>query len=197
MRSRYERGSGGRGSVQSTATRGTHSKRSIFLRTVFLMVLCGVVMFIPLAWKLWDIAILHHEEYQERASDQQSLKLEVPASRGDIYDRNGNTLAMSATVYELIVSPKDLEKSVKAEDYKDAEGNLDPDARAAAVEAKRNQLIDGLMELVPGLDRENLDQRFRKTKSAYENIKKNIEEEEAKVIRQYIVDNKAASYMYR
>ncbi|MCI9555608.1 MAG: PASTA domain-containing protein [Lawsonibacter sp.] len=196
MRSRYERGSGGRGSVQSTATRGTHSKRSIFLRTVFLMVLCGVVMFIPLAWKLWDIAILHHEEYQERASDQQSLKLEVPASRGDIYDRNGNTLAMSATVYELIVSPKDLEKSVKAEDYKDAEGNLDPDARAAAVEAKRNQLIDGLMELVPGLDRENLDQRFRKTKSAYENIKKNIEEEEAKVIRQYIVDNKAASYMY-
>ena len=98
MRSRYERGSGGRGSVQSTATRGTHSKRSIFLRTVFLMVLCGVVMFIPLAWKLWDIAILHHEEYQERASDQQSLKLEVPASRGDIYDRNGNTLAMSAKI---------------------------------------------------------------------------------------------------
>ena len=73
-----------------TQTRGTHSKRSIFRRTVLMMILCGVVMFIPLGWKLWDIAIVHHDEYQLRASNQQTLDMTVSASRGNIYDRNGN-----------------------------------------------------------------------------------------------------------
>ena len=54
MRSKYERGSEGRPSVPSNDTRGTRSKRSIFRRTVFLMAVCGVLMFIPLAWKLWE-----------------------------------------------------------------------------------------------------------------------------------------------
>ena len=44
----------GRKSRQSAGggTRGSHSKRSIFRRTVFLMAVCGVLMFIPLFWKL-------------------------------------------------------------------------------------------------------------------------------------------------
>lgn len=49
----------GRKSRQSAGggTRGSHSKRSIFRRTVFLMAVCGVLMFIPLFWKLWNIAL--------------------------------------------------------------------------------------------------------------------------------------------
>ena len=58
MRRRYEQGIKWSG-TPSNATRGTHSKRSIFRRTLFLMVVCGVLMFIPLGWKLWDIAIVH------------------------------------------------------------------------------------------------------------------------------------------
>ena len=58
MRSKYERGLK-QGVKPTAATRGTHSKRSIFRRTLFLMVLCGMVIFIPLGWKLWDIADTH------------------------------------------------------------------------------------------------------------------------------------------
>lgn len=194
MGSKYERGNGGRSSTPSTATRGTHSKRAVFRRTVFLMAVCGVLMFIPLAWKLWDVAIIHHEEYQEMASNQQTLDLAVPASRGNIYDRNGNVLAMSATVYSLILSPNDLEKSVP---NKDEDGEPLPEEVWEANVAKRQEeMVDDLMELVPGLDRERVDAQVHATKYSYREIKTNIEEEEAKAIRQYIVDNKTSSYLY-
>ena len=132
---RNEERRGSRPGARPTGTRGTHSKRAIFRRTVFLMVVCGVLMFIPLCWKLWDIAIVHHEEYQNKASNQQTLSLSVPASRGNIYDKNGNVMAMSATVYTLILSPNDLVKSVPTEDE---EGNeLSQEALDAAVAAKQ------------------------------------------------------------
>ena len=92
MTDRYDRQE--RRGAAPTQTRGTHSKRSIFRRTVLMMLVCGVLMFIPLGWKLWDIAIVHHDEYQLKASNQQTLDMAVSASRGNIYDRNGNVMAM-------------------------------------------------------------------------------------------------------
>ena len=92
MTDRYDRQE--RRSAAPTQTRGSHSKRTIFRRTVFMMVVCGVLMFIPLGWKLWNIAIVHHDEYQLKASNQQTLDMSVSASRGNIYDRNGNVTAM-------------------------------------------------------------------------------------------------------
>ena len=106
-RRKYEQGLSWAG-APTGATRGTHSKRAIFRRTIFLMLVCGVLMFVPLAWKLWDIAIVHHDEYQKMAAQQQTLDFSISASRGNIYDRNGNVMAMSATVYKLILSPLDL-----------------------------------------------------------------------------------------
>ena len=110
----------------------SRSKRVIFGRTVFLMLLCGIGLFIPLFIQLWDIAIVHHEEYQQKATEQQTMDLTVSASRGTIYDRTGNVLAMSATVYDLILSPRDLQASVDEKDYKNEDGELDTAAWKAA-----------------------------------------------------------------
>lgn len=52
--------------------RESGSKRKIFRRTVFLMLVCGVGLFIPLIGQLWNIAIVHHEEYQAEAVEQQT-----------------------------------------------------------------------------------------------------------------------------
>ena len=194
MNRNEERGRRPRGGVPPAATRGTHSKRSIFKRTVFLMVCCGVLMFLPLGWKLWDIAVVHHDEYQQKASNQQTLDLTVSASRGNIYDRNGNVLAMSATVYNLILSPNDLVKSVPE---KDEEGNpLSESERAALVAEKQEQVKADLMALVPGLDEERVDAQVHAVQYSYREIKTNIEEEEAEAIREYIVENKTSAYLY-
>lgn len=173
------------------------SKRMIFRRTVFLMLLCGVVLFVPLFWKLWDVAIGHHEDYQQKATGQQTLDLSVSASRGDIYDRNGNVLAMSATVYSLILSPRDMvQDKVPKKDYTSEEGVLDEAAWKAAVEAEQDRLIRDLMALVPGLEEERLAGQVRAEKYAYREIKTKIEEEEAEAIRTYIVENKTSHYLY-
>jgi len=160
------------------------------------MVMCGVVLFIPLFWKLWDISIVHHEDYQQRATGQQTMDLSVSASRGRIYDRNGNVMAMSATVYTLVLSPRDLAASVKEKDFKDEEGNLKEEEYAAAVAAKQDSMVSELMALLPELDRERVNNQVHATKYAYREIKTNIEEEDAKAIRAYIVEHKTSAYLY-
>ncbi len=47
-----------RHSSEVTAARERRSKRTILKRTVILMLLCGVGLFIPLFLRLWDIAIV-------------------------------------------------------------------------------------------------------------------------------------------
>jgi len=185
----YERGGGQRSGGPSNDTRGSRSKRSIFRRTVFLMVACGGLMFVPLIWKLWDIAIVHHEEYQEMASDQQEMDLAVTASRGDIYDANGNVLAMSATVYDLILSPRDLIQSISKNKYETEDGELDEAAYQAAIQERR-ELIADKVSAVLGLEREDILKRMEKTNSAYEVIKKNIEGEQADQLLAFLAEEK-------
>ncbi len=192
-RSRYERGISWTGAPMN-ATRGSHSKRSILRRTLGLMAVCGVLMFIPLGWKLYDISILHHDEYQKRAAKQQTLDYAVSAQRGNIYDRNGNVMAMSATVYKLILSPRDLVNSV---DKKDAEGkDLSEEVRQANMALRQDQMVAELTALFPELDREKVEKQVHNTKNAYWEVKTNIEEEDAEALRTYIADNKTSSYLY-
>ncbi len=86
------------------------ANRVILRRTLILMLLFGVVAFAPLFYRLYTIQVRDHATYQQRAIDQQTMDNSVSANRGDILDANGNVLAMSATVYDVILSPKDFEK---------------------------------------------------------------------------------------
>ena len=177
--------------------RRSRSKRTIFRRTVFLMGLCGVVLFVPLLLRLWTVAVADHDYYQQLASGQQTLDLAVSASRGNIYDREGNVLAMSATVYTLVLSPRDLvQDKVPEKEYTGEDGSLDRTAWEAAVKAEQDRLVADLMALVPGLDQERLETQVRATQYAYREIKTEIEEEEAEAIRTYIVENKTSHYLY-
>ena len=73
------------------------ANRTILLRTLFLMLVCGVCAFVPLFVKLYQIQIVEHEKYEQLAIDQQTRDSTVSASRGTIYDSKGTPLAMSYT----------------------------------------------------------------------------------------------------
>ena len=191
-RSKYEHNMKAMG-VPTNATRGSHSKRAILHRTLFLMGLCGIVMFFPLIWKLWDIAVVHSNEYQAKALNQWTLDYEVSAQRGNIYDRNGSIMAMSATVYNLILSPRELVASVS---NKDSDGKpLSDEAYQAKVAARQEKMVEELLNLIPGLDREKASKQIHNTRNAYWVVRSNIEEEEAKVLRAYIAENEASYYL--
>ncbi|MBS5548282.1 MAG: PASTA domain-containing protein [Oscillospiraceae bacterium] len=160
------------------------------------MLVCGVGLFIPLVIQLWTISIRDHDFYQQRATDQQLMDVSVSAHRGDILDANGDVLAMSATVYNLILAPKDLMNSVDRSDYTDEEGNEDEEAWSAAVQELRDEIIDGLMAIRPDLDRADLERRMAKENSQYEVLLTELEEEEAQAIRTFIEENNTGYYLY-
>lgn len=180
----------------SQPDRNKQSKRMVFRRSLVLMLVFGVGLFIPLLAQLWNIAIVHHDEYQAKATRQQLMDVTVSANRGDILDANGEVLAMSATVYNLILAPKDLVASVNQNKFKDEDGNLDEEAYNAEIQRKRDEVVDGLCELMPDLDREDLERRMQKVNSQYEVLATQIEEADAKAIRTFIEEHKTSYYLY-
>ena len=62
------------------------ANRIIQTRSFVLMILMGVVMFVLLFFRLFDLQITRHEELQSKAVNQQTRRTVVTASRGTIYD---------------------------------------------------------------------------------------------------------------
>ena len=65
------------------------------------LLLWGVLIFA----KLISLQVLHRNTYLERAQKQQEHSIALNAPRGAIFDRNGETLAMSVTVESVAVNP--------------------------------------------------------------------------------------------
>ena len=150
-----------------------HKKQRVFRRTIILMVLFGVLSFLPLVHKLYQLQILQHEELQEKAAHQQTRDMAVSADRGTIYDSEGNILAISATVQNLVISPKDIQEN----------------------EQDKSLIATGLSELT-GADAGKILKRLENTKSQYEVVARKLEEEDAEKVRAFIKDNKLAGGVY-
>lgn len=180
---------------QNSGRMSGQGNRSLFRRTIFLLGVVGVLAFVPLVAQLVKLQLFQHDYWEERAANQQTRDVAVNAGRGTIYDSQGRTLARSGTVYQLILSPRDVLASVKEENYKDEAGNLDESAYQKAVKEKRELIVDGLVELL-GLDEDNLWKRIEYTDSAYDVLVKEMEEEDTAEIRTFISENRLSSMLY-
>lgn len=154
---------------------------SMFCRTIVLMVIFGAVIFLALVGRLFYLQVIQHDFYEEKAVSQQTRSTVVTADRGTIYDSKGNILAVSATVQTLILSPLDVQE---ANSNKDQDDNMDEDV-----------IVDGLVKIL-GVDADQLRARLQKTNSAYEIVRKNIEEDQANELRTFISENHLSSALY-
>ncbi len=168
------------------------ANRVIFRRTMFLMVLFGVFIFFPLLWKLWDIQIANHDFYEEKAIQQQTGDKAVAAKRGTIYDSKGNVLAISATVHDIIVSPRDVVKLQKA--YAEAvETAKEKNKPYPDYPEPTNEFIaQGLSEIL-GVEKDDILSRLAKTQSAYQVVAKKTEEDVSTRVREFITKNHLAT----
>lgn len=171
---------------------GGKNNRSLFRRTIFLMVVLGIGIFIPLIGQLYKLQIAEHSQWEERAASQQTKSVSVAASRGAIYDREGRTLAMSATVYKLILNPMSIYGSVSKDDYQNEDGKLDEAAYEQALYSLRKTIVDGIVDLF-GYDEERLWTRIERVQSAYEVLYYELEEEDAERAREFISKNKLSA----
>ena len=157
------------------------NNRSLFRRTIFLMVVLGIGIFLPLVAQLYKLQIVEQEEWERRAANQQTRSVSVAANRGTIYDREGRAMAMSATVYKLVLSPMGVYGSVDKEKYK-TDGKLDETAYEKALYDLRKTIVDGIVDLF-GYDEERLWKRVERIDSGYEVLYYELEEEDAERAR--------------
>ncbi len=75
------------------------------------MVLFGVMAFVPVFWRLYDLMVKNYDRYAALALRNQTRTTTVTAQRGEIYDRNMNILATNVHVENVYLDPHELKQS--------------------------------------------------------------------------------------
>ena len=142
------------------------ANRIIQQRTLLLLALLGIGTFLLLFAQLYKLQIKQHDELKTLAVRQQTLRTTVEASRGTIYDKNGDILALSSTAENVCVSPLDVAKNEQDQDL----------------------IANGLGEIL-GVDPGGILDDMKDTASQYKVIKKKVEQETADKVRVFISGN--------
>ncbi|MBO4418397.1 MAG: PASTA domain-containing protein [Oscillospiraceae bacterium] len=138
----------------------------VLRRTTFIMVFCGILLFLPLIWQLFQLMIMQHDRYESSAISNQTRSTTVTADRGVIYDCNMNILAASKTVENVFIDPWEIHNSNE---------NVDFIANGLAA----------ILQIDPDLIRE----KAAKLDRRYEIIARKREPEQADAVRSFITEN--------
>ena len=156
----------------SRAEQSQRANRTILRRTLVLMVLFGLVVFIPLIVTLYNLMIRDHDYYEAQAIDNQTRYTSLSASRGPIFDRNMNVLATSATVETVFIDPNEIATEMKDP----ANSNL------------LDHIARGLSEILD-VETSFVYEQAADTAYRYKVIRRKISEELADQVREFINEN--------
>ena len=158
--------------IQANKEKNQRANRTILRRTLVLMIVCGIVVFIPLIATLYHLMITEHDYYEERAIKNQTRSTNLSASRGVIYDANMNVLASSSTVETVFIDPNEIAEQMKKPENSNL---LDQIARG----------LGEILDVEPSFVYEQAaDKQYR-----YKIIKRKISEELADEVRAFISEN--------
>ena len=136
--------------------------RQMLRRTLFLMAVFGIGAFAILLARLYKLQIMDHEKYESLAIEQQLRSVPSSAARGTIYDTNMNTLAVSASVDNVYLSPQEIE--MYGED--------------------RDLIARGLSEIL-GMDYDEIYEKSGQKGSWYVTVARKLEKEQADRVRAF------------
>ena len=157
---------------QANREQNQRANRTILRRTLVLMVLCGIVAFVPLIGTLYHLMITEHDYYNEKAIKNQTRSTNLTATRGVIYDANMNVLASSSTVETVFIDPNEIAEQMKQPENSNL---LDQIARG----------LGEILDVEPSFVYEQAaDKQYR-----YKVIKRKISEELADKVRAFISEN--------
>lgn len=145
--------------------------RAMRARSVFLMV--GIfACFALLAVNLFKIQVLENEAWKKRAVSQQLADVEVPASRGQIYDANMAVLALTREVYTVIMDPSNIK---------------DSNEREFIIEEVSARL---------DVDKEKLREQASDTKSQYKVVKTKLNKTDGDAFKAWAKEHKLTTVFY-
>lgn len=145
--------------------------KMMITRTATVMIIMILCLSLISGASLVNIMILHGEEYQSKASEQQLYDSLVSAPRGDIYDCNMNILATSSTAWTVYITPNGIKKLQSSEE----------------AEEVRKTIAENLSEILE-MDYEKI-YNYTGENSYYVIVKKKVDKTVADKVRQFISDN--------
>lgn len=84
--------------------------KEMVTRIVVIMLCLLIAMFGVSGYRFFNIMVINGEKYQNDASEQQLYDSLITAPRGDIYDRNMQTLATSSDAWTVYITPNGIRK---------------------------------------------------------------------------------------
>ncbi len=142
---------------------------------ICMTVLC-VLGTLGLLVRLFTLQVVDAKQYQRDAAKQQLREADISPKRGAIYDRNMKTLAQSATVWTVVLSPSDIGT------LKDKDGNV-----VRSADELRNIIADGLSEILE-VDREKIIEKSHRN-TYYEIVKRRVERPIADKVMEFASEN--------
>ncbi|MBD5154575.1 MAG: PASTA domain-containing protein [Oscillibacter sp.] len=172
------------------------AKLMIQRRTLVLLLVFGVVSFLALFAKAYDLTITQHNQLQDGASSQQMRSTVITASRGAILDRNGVTLAVSASADTVFIDPNAIEKYAleldKARAQKMVDGLKDGESLPMSGQEYKDLLVTRLAEILE-LDEQDIRDKMAQTSYMYSILKKRVDKEVGDQVRLFITDNETGA----
>ena len=84
--------------------------KQMITRIISVMLVMVIALSCVSGYRLVNIMIVNGEKYQSAASEQQLYDSLITAPRGDIYDRNMQTLATSTNAWTVYITPNGIKK---------------------------------------------------------------------------------------
>ena len=158
-------------------------------RTMLIMLLLGVASFTVLFWKLYDLQINRHDELKAEAVSQQTDSMVISASRGTIYDKNGEIMAISYSTETILLDPGGVQDFVESQEQKiqdAAEEAAEKGAPYTAPEVLDQAYIARGLSRILDVEEETILEHLENTANRYWEVKKKVDQDVADEVRRFI-----------
>lgn len=158
-------------------------------RTMLIMLLLGVASFTVLFWKLYDLQINRHDELKAEAVSQQTDSMVISASRGTIYDKNGEIMAISYSTEKVLLDPGGVQDFVESQEQKiqdAAEEAAEKGAPYTAPEVLDQAYIARGLSRILDVEEETILEHLENTANRYWEVKKKVDQDVADEVRRFI-----------
>ena len=158
-------------------------------RTMLIMLLLGVASFTVLFWKLYDLQINRHDELKAEAVGQQTDSMVISASRGTIYDTNGEIMAISYSTETVLLDPGGVQDFVESQEQKiqdAAEEAAEKGAPYTAPEVLDQAYIARGLSRILDVEEETILEHLENTANRYWEVKKKVDQDVADEVRRFI-----------
>ena len=158
-------------------------------RTMLIMLLLGVASFTVLFWKLYDLQINRHDELKAEAVSQQTDSMVISASRGTIYDKNGEIMAISYSTETVLLDPGGVQDFVESQEQKiqdAAEEAAEKGAPYTAPEVLDQAYIARGLSRILDVEEETILEHLENTANRNWEVKKKVDQDVADEVRRFI-----------